>query len=106
MKQKMTQAPVVPYFIDFTTPGTDPVAVFAGSGTIDIVMSALGATCGVVFGSSEDMDAANDSNSFPVGLEWVKCTIGPATRFLSVVSLDGDAGVLYYYFPGQTDLDV
>jgi hypothetical protein len=104
MKPRAIQAPVIPYSIDFTAagPGTAPAEIFDGSGTIEIVMSAIGGIAGVLFGDSTDMDTADDANSFPVGLAWVKTTIGPSSRFLSVVSNDGNDGTLYYYFPGQT----
>jgi hypothetical protein len=104
MKPRAPHAPVVTYYIDFTDlEGTAPDEIWDGSGTTDIVMCAFnGVIAGVLFGSHEGMDLADSANSFPVGADWVKTTIGPATRFISVIALDGN-GTLFYYFPGQTE---
>jgi hypothetical protein len=108
MKQKATHAPVVVAWIDYgAVPDVDPpVEIWTGTGTTTIIMSVFGTgKAGVVFGASEAMDGADTGNSFPVSAEWVKTTIGPASRFVSVISCDGNAGTLYYYFPGQTNPD-
>jgi hypothetical protein len=105
MKQRYPIAPVVPYTVDFSGTGSTPVAAFDGSGTIDLIMATYnGGVAGVVFGPNASMPVATTDNSLPVGTEWVRTTIGPATRFISVVSLDGNGGTLSFYLPGQTEI--
>jgi len=99
------QAPVIPHSVAFGGIATAPLPIFDGSGTIDIVMCALSATAGVIFGDSTSMTLASTSNAFPIGTEWVRMPLSRATRYLSAVALIGTSGTLYYYFPGQTDPD-
>jgi len=103
MRQRSLHAPVVPHSVLFGGIATAPLPIFDGSGTIDIVMCALGATAGVLFGDSSSMTLASTTNSFPIFAEWVRMPISHATSFMSVVRLSGTSGTLYYYFPGQTE---
>jgi hypothetical protein len=105
MKQKYPTAPVVPLTLNAPVLGSTPIAIYTGTGTTDIIMSTVNnAVAGVVFGPNASMPVATDDNSFPVSSKWVRVTLSPASRFLSVVSLDGVAVTLYYYFPGQTEV--
>jgi hypothetical protein len=104
MKQKAPQAPVIPHSVLFGAIATAPLLIFDGSGVIDIVMCALGATAGVIFGDSNSMSLASASNAFPIGTEWVRMPLNRATRYMSAVALVGTSGTLYYYFPGQTEV--
>jgi len=103
MKQKYPQAPAVPFVLEFTDIGSSPIEIFDGSGTIDMICVS-DSTCGVLFGGA-DMDVADIDNSFPIAArEWFHMTLGPATKFCSVIALDGGAGTFYFYFPGQTEV--
>lgn len=105
MSSKPIIAPVIPYHIDSTDPGTAPAQIWDGTGTVEMVCCADGPV-GILFGANADMEVAAADNSFPISTEWVRLIVGPATRFISVFDLSGNAGVFYYYFPGQTDPDV
>lgn len=60
--------------------------------------------CGVTFGPNASMPVASNDHCFPVTNVWLRMPIGPNTRYISVISLDGDDDKLYYYIPGQTEL--
>lgn len=99
---KPVKAPVIPYEVEFAGTATSPAMWQEGtSGVFTIIVKAVGGSCFVITGATEDMDVA-DSSSWPLAEdEEVEWTIGAGMRWFSVIE-DSGPGSLLYYVPGQS----
>jgi hypothetical protein len=101
------KAPVIINAVNAADTGSVPALLFDGTGTAVVFMqssSFISARMGVVFGAGPDMPVATASNAFPVPFSGIRWKLGPSTRYVSAICLDGVEGDVVYYFEGQTDV--